>query len=41
MCNLRSYYYATIEDFLRQSEAEIAGVIHLYDISAQMAGESE
>lgn len=41
MCNLRSYYYATIEDFLQQSEAEITCVIHLNDISAQMVGESE
>lgn len=30
-----------IEEFMRQSEAEIACVIHLYDISAQMKGESE
>ena len=34
MRNLRCYYHATIEDFLRQSAAEIAGVIHSNDISA-------
>lgn len=34
MRNLRCYYHATIEEFLRQSTAEIAGVIHSNDISA-------
>ncbi len=34
MHNLRCYYHATIEDFMRQSAAEIAGVIHSNDISA-------
>ena len=41
MHNLRCYYHATIEEFMRQSEAEIAGVIHLNDIPTQIAGESE
>lgn len=35
MRNLRCYYHATIEEFLRQSTAEIAGVIHSNDISAE------
>ena len=34
MRNLRCYYHATIEEFMRQSAAEIAGVIHSNDISA-------
>ena len=34
MRNLRCYYHATIEDFMRQSAAEIAGMIHSNDISA-------
>lgn len=34
MRNLRCYYHAQTEDFLRQSEAEILGVIHSNDISA-------
>lgn len=41
MRNLRCYYHATIEEFLRKNEAEIAGGIHLNDDPAQMAGESE
>lgn len=35
MRNLRCYYHATIEEFMRQSAAEIAGVIHSNDISAE------
>lgn len=34
MRNLRCYYHAPIEEFMRQSAAEIAGVIHSNDISA-------
>ena len=34
MRNLRCYYHATIEDFLRQPTAEIVGTIHSNDISA-------
>ena len=34
MRNLRCYYHATIEEFLRQSESEIIGIIHSNDISA-------
>lgn len=34
MRNLRCYYRATIEEFLRQSESEIIGIIHSNDISA-------
>lgn len=35
MCNLRSYYSASIAEFLRQSISEIIGVIHSNDISAE------
>lgn len=35
MRNLRSYYSATIEEFLRQSDREILGIIHANDISAE------
>ena len=35
MRNLRSYYFATIADFLRQSDREILGIIHANDISAE------
>lgn len=35
MRNLRSYYSATITDFLRQSDREILGIIHANDISAE------
>ena len=35
MRNLRCYYHSTIEEFLRQSPAEIIGVIHSNDISAE------
>ena len=35
MRNLRSYYSATIADFLRQSDREILGIIHANDISAE------
>ena len=35
MRNLRCYYHATIEEFLRQPTAEIVGVIHSNDISAE------
>ena len=35
MRNLRSYYSATIADFLRQSDREILGNIHANDISAE------
>ena len=35
MRNLRSYYSASISDFLRQSTSEILGVIHSNDISAE------
>lgn len=41
MRNLRCYYHAKIEEFMRQSEAEIVGVIHSNDFSALMQGESE
>lgn len=35
MRNLRSYYSASIADFLRQSDREILGIIHANDISAE------
>ncbi len=35
MRNLRTYYSAPIHDFLRQPTAEILGVIHSNDISAE------
>jgi len=35
MRNLRSYYSATIAEFLRQSDSEILGIIHSNDISAE------
>ena len=35
MRNLRSYYSATMADFLRQSDREILGIIHANDISAE------
>lgn len=35
MRNLRSYYSATIAEFLRQSDREILGTIHANDISAE------
>jgi hypothetical protein len=35
MRNLRSYYSASIVRFLQQSEAEILGIIHANDISAE------
>ncbi len=35
MLNLRSYYSASIEDFLQQSDREILGIIHANDISAE------
>ena len=35
MRNLRSYYSASIADFLRQSDREILGTIHANDISAE------
>ena len=35
MRNLRSYYTATIADFLRQPTSEIIGIIHSNDISAE------
>ena len=35
MRNLRSYYSAPINDFLRQSNSEILGIIHVNDISAE------
>lgn len=35
MRNLRSYYSASIAEFLRQSSSEIIGVIHSNDISAE------
>ena len=35
MRNLRTYYSSTISDFLRQPTAEILGVIHSNDISAE------
>lgn len=41
MRNLRCYYRAIIEEFVRQSETEIPGVIHSNDIFVQMQGESE
>lgn len=34
MRNLRYYYHAKIKEFMRQSEAEIVGIIHSNDISA-------
>lgn len=35
MRSLRSYYSASIADFLRQSDREILGIIHANDISAE------
>lgn len=35
MRNLRSYYSATIAEFLQQSSSEILGIIHSNDISAE------
>lgn len=35
MKNLLSYYSATIEEFLQQSDKEILGIIHANDISAE------
>ena len=35
MRNLRSYYSATITEFLQQSSSEIIGIIHSNDISAE------
>lgn len=35
MRNLRSYYSATIAEFLQQSNSEILGIIHSNDISAE------
>lgn len=35
MRNLRSYYSATIEEFLKQEDREILGIIHANDISAE------
>lgn len=35
MRNLRSYYSATVEEFLKQSTNEILGIIHANDISAE------
>ena len=35
MRNLRSYYSASIAEFLRQSNSEILGIIHSNDISAE------
>lgn len=35
MRNLRSYYSASIEEFLKQSNSEIMGIIHSNDISAE------
>ena len=35
MRNLRSYYSASIAEFLRQSSSEIIGIIHSNDISAE------
>ena len=35
MRNLRSYYSASIAEFLRQSISEIIGIIHSNDISAE------
>ncbi len=35
MRNLRSYYSATIANFLRQSDREILGIIHANDISVE------
>ena len=35
MRNLRSYYSASIPDFLKQSDREILGIIHANDISAE------
>ena len=35
MRNLRSYYSATIAEFLQQSSSEIIGIIHANDISAE------
>ena len=35
MRNLRTYYSATITSFLRQPTAEILGIIHSNDISAE------
>ena len=35
MRNLRSYYSASIAEFLRQSISEIIGIVHSNDISAE------
>ena len=35
MRNLRSYYSASISEFLQQSSSEIIGIIHSNDISAE------
>ena len=35
MRNLRSYYSASIVDFLQQSSSEIIGIVHSNDISAE------
>ena len=35
MRNLRSYYSASIAEFLQQSSSEIIGIIHSNDISAE------
>ena len=35
MRNMRSYYSASISDFLRQSVHEIVGTIHSNDVSAE------
>lgn len=35
MCNLSSYYSASIAEFLRQSSSEIFGIVHSNDISAE------
>ena len=35
MRNLRTYYSSTITDFTRRSTAEILGIIHSNDISAE------
>lgn len=35
MRNLRSYYSASVAEFLRQSNSEIIGIIHANDISAE------
>ncbi|MCD7731707.1 MAG: hypothetical protein LUI05_09480, partial [Oscillospiraceae bacterium] len=35
MRNLRTYYSASISDFLKQSNSEILGIIHSNDVSAE------